>query len=223
MYRKYGILLYISLVLLGMSVFVAKKMDKLVSLPAFQMTVYELEEELTQKKENGLQIKVQKLLKEISSKQRDVHYEVLSKPQDNITTMTYDKFDVQVLNEKDMEILCRLVEAEAGGEDFEGKKLVAHVVLNRLEHEQFPDTIEDVVFETRHGITQFSPIKDGRYYRVKVSEETKTAVEQAVKDDDNAGGAIYFVNSEIADRSAMKWFDSKCTYLFRHGNHDFFS
>ena len=65
MYRKYGILLYISLVLLGMSVFVAKKMDKLVKLPAFQMTVYELEEELTQETENGLQIKVQKLLKEM--------------------------------------------------------------------------------------------------------------------------------------------------------------
>ena len=107
--------------------------------------------------------------------------------------------------------------------DFQGKKLVAHVVLNRLEHEQFPDTIEDVVFETRQGITQFSPVKDGRFYRVKVSEETKSAVEQAVKDEDNASGALYFVNSEIADRSAMKWFDSKCTYLFRHGNHDFFS
>lgn len=220
MYRKYGILLYISLVLLGMSFFVAKKMDKLVKLPAFQMTVYELEEELTQETENGLQIKVQKLLKEISSKQRDVHYEVLSKTEDDITDMS---FDGQALNENDMEILCRLVEAEAGGEDFQGKKLVAHVVLNRLEHEQFPDTIEDVVFETRQGITQFSPVKDGRYYRVKVSEETKTAVEQAVKDEDNAGGALYFVNSEIADRSAMKWFDSKCTYLFRHGNHDFFS
>lgn len=220
MYRKYGILLYISLVLLGMSVFVAKKMDKLVELPAFQMTVYELEEELTQETRNGLQIKVQKLLKEISSKQRDVHYEVLSKTEDDITDMS---FEGQALNENDMEILCRLVEAEAGGEDFQGKKLVAHVVLNRLEHEQFPDTIEDVVFETRQGITQFSPVKDGRYYRVKVSEETKTAVEQAVKDEDNAGGALYFVNSEIADRSAMKWFDSKCTYLFRHGNHDFFS
>lgn len=220
MYRKYGILLYISLVLLGMSVFVAKKMDELVKLPAFQMTVYELEEELTQETENGLQIKVQKLLKEISSKQRDVHYEVLSKTEDDITDMSYEG---QALNENDMEILCRLVEAEAGGEDFQGKKLVAHVVLNRLEHEQFPDTIEEVVFETRQGITQFSPVKDGRYYRVKVSEETKTAVEQAVKDEDNAGGALYFVNSEIADRSAMKWFDSKCTYLFRHGNHDFFS
>ena len=220
MYRKYGILLYISLVLLGMSVFVAKKMDKLVKLPAFQMTVYELEEELTQETRNGLQIKVQKLLKEISSKQRDVHYEVLSKTEDDITDMS---FDGQALNENDMEILCRLVEAEAGGEDFQGKKLVAHVVLNRLEHEQFPDTIEDVVFETRQGITQFSPVKDGRFYRVKVSEETKSAVEQAMKDEDNAGGALYFVNSEIADRSAMKWFDSKCTYLFRHGNHDFFS
>ena len=220
MYRKYGILLYISLVLLGMSVFVAKKMDKLVELPAFQMTVYELEEELTQETRNGLQIKVQKLLKEISSKQRDVHYEVLSKTEDDITDMSYEG---QALNENDMEILCRLVEAEAGGEDFQGKKLVAHVVLNRLEHEQFPDTIEDVVFETRQGISQFSPVKDGRYYRVKVSEETKTAVEQAVKDEDNACGALYFVNSEIADRNAMKWFDSKCTYLFRHGNHDFFS
>ena len=129
----------------------------------------------------------------------------------------------QQVQEQDIDILCRLVEAEAGGEDINGKKLVAHVVLNRVRHEQFPDTIKDVVFETRQGVTQFSPIADGRYYRVNVSEETRLAVKQALQEEDNAKGALYFVNSDIADGDAMNWFENRCTYLFSYGNHEFFS
>ena len=44
------------------------------------------------------------------------------------------------------ELLACLVEAEAGNQPFEGKLLVADTVLNRREHELFPDTIEDVIF-----------------------------------------------------------------------------
>lgn len=224
MYKKYAILLYVSFVLLGMSFFAAEKMDRLSQYPAFQMTAEDLQEELSGKRVNGLQVKIQELLKEVSSKERKVSYQVLTKPQIENVSAHYEKEDaVQSLNKDDVEVLCRLVEAEAGGEDFEGKKLVAHVVLNRLEHEQFPDTVEEVVFDCRQGITQFSPIADGRYYQVSISEETREAVIQAINDDDNADGAIYFVNSEIADRDALKWFESECTYLFRHGNHEFFS
>lgn len=45
------------------------------------------------------------------------------------------------LEEEEIEILCRIVEAEAGGEDEEGKVLVANVVLNRLADGHFPETI----------------------------------------------------------------------------------
>ena len=224
MYKKYVILLYVSFVLLGMSFFAVEKMDRLSQYPAFQMTAEDFQEELSGKQVNGLQVKIQELLKEVSSKERKVSYRIITKPQIENLNVCYEKKEsVQSINKDDVEVLCRLVEAEAGGEDFEGKKLVAHVVLNRLEHEQFPDTVEGVVFDRRQGITQFSPISDGRYYSVNISEETRKAVVQAINDDDNANGAIYFVNSKIADKDALKWFETECTYLFRHGNHEFFS
>jgi len=122
-----------------------------------------------------------------------------------------------------VEVLCRLVEAEAGGESLQGKKLVAHVVLNRMNDEQFPDSVSEVIFDRRQGITQFSPVSDGRFYQVRISDETRVAVTQALTETENAQGALYFVNSSIADKGALSWFEDKCTYLFTYGNHDFFS
>jgi len=52
-----------------------------------------------------------------------------------------------VYSEEECEILYRIVEAEATGASVESKQNVANVIFNRVGHEDFPDTIEDVVFE----------------------------------------------------------------------------
>lgn len=124
---------------------------------------------------------------------------------------------------EEYESLLRIVEAEAGGEDKLGKMLVANVILNRVEHEAFPDTVTEVIFQSENGITQFSPISDGRFYRVKVSEETKEAVDAALRGEDNSQGALYFVARSSADEDNMRWFDQNLTRLFAHGGHEFFS
>lgn len=68
----------------------------------------------------------------------------------------------------DRQILERIVEAEAGGENRKGKILVANVILNRVRHKEFPNTIKGVVFAHKGSRYQFSPIADGRYYKVHV-------------------------------------------------------
>lgn len=65
------------------------------------------------------------------------------------------------------------MEAEAGGEDENGKLLVANVVLNRVNSNIFPDTVTGVVYQKEFGVCQFSPVSDGRINRVRVSEETR--------------------------------------------------
>ncbi len=55
--------------------------------------------------------------------------------------------DVWNLSEEDREVLLRIVEAEAGSEDEDGRLLVANVVLNRVVSDLFPDTVPDVVFQ----------------------------------------------------------------------------
>ena len=82
------------------------------------------------------------------------------------------------LSEEDYEILLRIVEAEAGCEDIKGKMLVAGVIMNRVESSLFPDTVKEVVFQRENGVAQFSPISDGRYETVRVSEETREAVKE---------------------------------------------
>ena len=68
--------------------------------------------------------------------------------------------------ESDYNVLLRIVQAEAGGCDMKGKILVANVILNRVESDEFPDTITDVVYEKR----QFSPVSNGSINRCKVEE-----------------------------------------------------
>lgn len=123
---------------------------------------------------------------------------------------------------KDQQILERIVEAEAGGEDFKGKVLVANVILNRVKSKSFPKTIEGVVFAHSGSRYQFSPISDGRYYSVTVSKNTKKAVEAALNGKDPSKGALYFMERSQADSSNVSWFDTALTRLFRYGCHEFY-
>ena len=127
------------------------------------------------------------------------------------------------LEQADLEVLLRIVEAEAGCEDEDGKLLVADVTLNRLNSEKFPDSITEIVFQRENGVSQFSPIADGSYYKVSVSEETVEAVGRALAGEDISRGALYFAARKYADSESMRWFDEKLTLLFRHGGHEFFS
>ncbi len=127
------------------------------------------------------------------------------------------------LSKEDYEVLLKIVEAEAGGEDITGKMLVAGVVMNRVESNKFPDTVKGVVFQRENGVAQFSPIADGRYDKVTVSEETKEAVEKVLYGEDITKGALYFASRKYADPEKMKWFDNSLTLLFSYGGHEFFS
>lgn len=130
--------------------------------------------------------------------------------------------DVWNLSEEDREVLLRIVEAEAGSEDEDGRLLVANVVLNRMNSDTFPDTVSGVVLQREKGVSQFSPVANGSFYRVKVSEETVSAVGRALMGEDISQGALYFAARKYADRGKMRWFDENLTYLFVHGGHEFF-
>ena len=154
---------------------------------------------------------VTKINKEVASNKRKI--DVFSCQKD---LWIYD------ISQKDYEVLLKIVEAEAGGEDETGKLLVANVVLNRVKNPAFPDTIEEVVFQNEGGCYQFSPIENGRYETVCVSQETIEVVEMALKGEDLSKGALYFVSEKYADKESLKWFQSKLTLLYSHGGHSFY-
>ena len=131
------------------------------------------------------------------------------------------------LSARELDCLQRIVQAEAGNEDIMGKLLVANVVLNRYRSEKFPDSIEEIVTQTSYGayglVYQFTPTRPGGgYWSAVPSEETKEAVERALNGEDYSEGALYFASRSGANPSHMSWFDRKLTWLFKHGNHEFY-
>jgi N-acetylmuramoyl-L-alanine amidase len=127
------------------------------------------------------------------------------------------------VSKNDIETLMKIVEAEAGGEDINGKLLVADVVINRVKSDAFPDNVTDVIYQKSQNITQFSPVSNGRINKVTISNDTKTAVYNALRGEDISNGALYFMARKYSEQMSVLWFDENLTFLFTYGNHDFFS
>ena len=79
-----------------------------------------------------------------------------------------------VFNENELEKLFRIVEAEATHGTFQDKVNVAVTIFNRINHVGFGSTIDKIITPD-----QFSPLQDGRYYKVVVTKETVLACEYA--------------------------------------------
>ena len=86
-----------------------------------------------------------------------------------------------IVSDEERAILERIVEAEATGGNVEQKMNVASCILARVESNKWPNTITDVVFDYANGVWQFSPLDDGRYYTVNITNSTKRAVENVLK------------------------------------------
>lgn len=133
-----------------------------------------------------------------------------------------EESEMQLLSMEDYTALIRIVEAEATDEDFMGKVLVANVVMNRVEDGGFPDSIYEVVHEKLNGRAQFSPIDDGRYYSVKITDSTVEAVKAALSGSDYSKGALFFVAKPLASAKATSWFDKNLDLVLTHGVHSFY-
>ena len=115
---------------------------------------------------------------------------------------------------EDSKILLKIAMAEAEGESTEGKALVMLVVLNRVWSDQFPGTIEDVVFEPK----QFSPVMEGgRYYTTEPDEDCYKALEMVMHGWDESYGALYFESCE-----GSSWHSEHLEFLYQVGNHKFY-
>lgn len=89
---------------------------------------------------------------------------------------------------EDYDNLCKIVEAEAGNSGIKGKIMVANVVLNRVRHPGFENTITGVIMQKG----QFSPARNGKMCKVCVSAETIDAVNRALSGENYAEDALYF-------------------------------
>lgn len=126
------------------------------------------------------------------------------------------------MSDKDYENLLAIVEAEAGGEDLEGRIMVANVILNRVSNTEFAENVTSVIWERAGGSPQFSPTADGRIYSVTVSDQTREAVNRAIDGEDLSQGALYFIAKDQSEQENVEWFEENLTFLFEHGGHSFY-
>lgn len=107
----------------------------------------------------------------------------------------------------ELKLLALVTLAEAEGESEKGKRLVMDTILNRVESESFPNTIEEVVYQDN----QFSVVASGQLERMILDGETyKLAVEEAFNK----------VNSDVLYFTAGKY-GAYGTPMFQEGNHYF--
>jgi len=112
----------------------------------------------------------------------------------------------------ELELLANLVEAESGNQDLKGKRLVADVVLNRVESDRFPNTITEVIYQDY----QFSTVLDGALERASwhISDESFEAVRlEALESEERLDEDIlFFTYGE---------YNKHCEPAYQYGSHYF--
>lgn len=116
----------------------------------------------------------------------------------------------------DLDLLARLITAEAQGEPYEGQVAVGAVVLNRVKSPQFPNSIREVIYQKG----QFSSLP--KLPRTKPTESAIRAARDALAGKDPSKGALYFYNPNLSSLEGLRFFASSgLEVTVRIGNHIF--
>ena len=111
-------------------------------------------------------------------------------------------------SEQELDLLFCVVQAEIGDYSFDQKVNVANVIFNRITHERFGETLNEVLVPS-----QFATISNGRINRVKVDEDTILACEYAFLFEDTTNGALFFDSDGSLDYK----------FLFSDSAHNFYT
>lgn len=103
----------------------------------------------------------------------------------------------------DLNLLARLISAEARGEPYVGQVAVGAVVLNRVSHTSFPNSIAGVIYQPN----AFTCLYDGQFNKA-VADSAYRAAKDALNGWDPSGGALYYYNPKTATSS---WIFSRTT------------
>lgn len=118
--------------------------------------------------------------------------------------------DAQQSMSGDVNLLARLISAEARGEPYVGQVAVGAVVLNRMEHPSFPSSMSGVIYQSG----AFTCIVDGQFDE-PVAESAYRAARDALNGWDPSGGAIYYFNPVTATSSWI-WSRPLITVIGKH-------
>lgn len=114
--------------------------------------------------------------------------------------------------ESDFQLLATIISAESRGEPYEGQVAVGAVIMNRIAHPSFPNTLSGVIYQPG----AFSCLNDGGV-NAAVADSAYQAAREAINGSDPSGGAIYYYNPK---KATSKWIFSR-EVVAVIGNHRF--
>ncbi|MGE5704675.1 MAG: cell wall hydrolase [Clostridia bacterium] len=115
-------------------------------------------------------------------------------------------------SKRDIDLLARLIYFEGRGEPYSGKVAIGAVVMNRVDSDEFADTLEGVVMTPG----AFSPVRNGQLGN-RTNAECRKAALEALSGKDPTNGALYFYNPRTA---TDRWIFSR-PHAITIGNHVF--
>lgn len=113
-------------------------------------------------------------------------------------------------NDANIELLARVINGEARGEPYEGQVAVGAVVLNRVQHPSFPNSIAGVVYQKG----AFTAVDDGQI-NAEMYASSHRAARDALNGWDPTNGAIYYYNPKTATNKWIRTREVICT-IGRH-------
>ena len=117
---------------------------------------------------------------------------------------------VPAATEANVDLLARIISAESRGEPYAGQVAVGAVILNRIEHPSFPDTLAGVIYQDG----AFTAIVDGQFNE-PVAASAYNAARDALNGWDPTGGCIYYYNPKKTSNKFM-WSRETVTVIGDH-------
>lgn len=112
----------------------------------------------------------------------------------------------------DLQLMARAVNGEARGEPYTGQVAVAAVILNRVKHSSFPNTVAGVIYQPG----AFTAVADGQINApISADSTVYKACQDAMNGWDPSGGAIYYFNPDTAT-SAWIWSRELIVQIGKH-------
>ena len=166
------------------------------------ITLYNISKVITEKENTSNRIS-ESYVSNLDTFESQIEEELNKTEVDYYPEFTYSKD----WSSKDSYLLARIAMAEAEGCNMQIKTLVIMCVLNRVWSDEFPDTIEEVIFQKN----QFSPINNGRWDKVEPNEDCYEAVKIVMEAKyDYSYGATYFESCSDKDN----WHSRNLEFLY---------
>lgn len=111
----------------------------------------------------------------------------------------HDADDALIPTSDHINLLARIIEAEAGNQPFQGQVAVGAVVVNRVKSPYYAKTLSGVIFTPG----AFEPVANGRFYSCHPTPQAYAAAKEALAGIDPTSGALYFFNPSLTSSAFM--------------------